>query len=148
MPPCYRHTSRRAIPASLSKASPELHLLPMTQPAPRASPSGRSCTLSHAPLPRSRGGCDCLFPPPISAPNLHAALLCFALLCFSACSLHVIPNLPRMQRVPSLYPIMSRPKPLLYLCHARLRLFLVHLRGLASVHPATVSGGMRWSAVS
>jgi hypothetical protein len=78
LPPCYRHTSRRAILASLSKASPELHLLPMTQPAPRASPSGRSCTLSHAPLPDPEGDATASFHHRSAPPTF--TLLCFALL--------------------------------------------------------------------
>jgi hypothetical protein len=33
-------------------------------------------------------------------------------------------------------------KPLLYLCHAALKLFILQLQGFASVNPAIFNGGM------
>jgi hypothetical protein len=54
MPPCYRH--RHTSKASLELHGCRLHLPPMTQPWPCASPSdGRTCTLEMRHLPDPEG---------------------------------------------------------------------------------------------
>jgi hypothetical protein len=109
-----------------------LHLPPMTQAWPRASPSdGRACTLEMRHCPIQRGCAQRLpLPPPISATQRRAVAF-LAARCTSCLICH-----GREHMHPRSLVVL---KQLAHLCHARLRLFIPHLRGLlqASMPPSS-----------
>lgn len=117
--------------AHACRASLELHRPPMTQPAPRASPSGRACTLNHTPLPDPEG-MRLPLPLPISAPNVH--LVRVALLLSLPVARHsqsatdaALPSTPANHTWPETRTVPQSCPP------QTLR------------PPGPVNGGMRWS---